>query len=152
MDIKFIWTDGKSEEFKHFYKITEDYYSSLVGGKDKREGFIPYNLSATIENVLIAYCGDIAVGCCGLKAYNDSDIEIKRVWVEPGYRGRHIATQMMGLLEQKAAERGFKRLILQTREKMNGAVAMYKALGYRYIDNYPPYDKLEGAVCLAKEI
>ena len=152
MDCKFIWSDSSSEEFLRFYQITEDYYSSLVGGKDKRKGFIPYNLSSAIEDVLIAYCGDVAVGCCGLKAYNETDIEIKRVWVEPEYRGKQIASTMMKLLEQKAAERGFKRLILQTREKMTAAVAMYKALGYRYIDNYPPYDKLEGAVCLAKNI
>ena len=25
-------------------------------------------------------------------------------------------------------------------------------IGYEFIDNYPPYDKLEGAICLAKVI
>lgn len=147
-----MWTDGSDESFAHFYRITEDYYSALVGGVEKRRAFIPYNLSSVIENVLIVRCGGKAVACAGLKGYSDKDAEIKRVWVEPEYRGRHIASQMMAMLEEKAASRGFKRLILQTRELMKDAVGLYTRLGYDRIENYPPYDKLEGAVCFAKEL
>ena len=43
-------------------------------------------------------------------------------------------------------------MILQTRPAMEDAVSLYLKLGYDFIDNYPPYDKLEGAICLAKEI
>ena len=31
-------------------------------------------------------------------------------------------------------------------------LALKEKLGYEFIDNYPPYDKLEGAICLAKVI
>ena len=151
MELSFDWTDGSDEAFAHFYRITEDYYSALVGGEDKRKGFIPYNLSSVIEDVLIVRCGGRAVACAGLKGYNDTDAEIKRVWVEPEYRGQHIASQMMALIEEKARQRGFSRLILQTREIMPDAVGLYTCLGYHRIENYPPYDKLEGAVCFAKE-
>jgi hypothetical protein len=33
---------------------------------------------------------------------------------------------------------------------MKDAVGLYKKLGYKQIDNYPPYDKLDGAICFAK--
>lgn len=59
---------------------------------------------------------------------------------------------MMNLLEQKAKQNGYKRMILQTREIMEDAVGLYRKLGYLMIDNFPPYDKLDGAICLAKEI
>ena len=59
---------------------------------------------------------------------------------------------MMGLLEKKAKENGFSRLILQTREIMTGAVRLYEKLGYCRIQNYPPYDGMEDAVCFAKDL
>ncbi len=148
-ELEFIWTDGNNEEFHQFYLETEDYYSSIVGGKKNREGFIPYNLSESISDVLLAYMDGVAVGCAGLKKYNDSDVEIKRVWVEPDYRGRHIATELMDRIEDKAREMGFKRAVLQTRPIMEDAVGLYEKRGYELIGNYPPYDKLEGAICMA---
>lgn len=148
-ELEFIWTDGNNEEFHQFYLETEDYYSSIVGGKKNREGFIPYNLSDSISDVLLAYMDGVAVGCAGLKKYNDTDVEIKRVWVEPDYRGRHIATELMDRIEDKAREMGFKRAVLQTRPIMEDAVGLYEKRGYELIGNYPPYDKLEGAICMA---
>lgn len=150
--IRYKWTDGADEDFQRFYLATEEYYSSIVGGIENRKGFIPYNISESVRTVIIAYIDDIAVGCAGLKSYSDTDAEIKRVWVEPVYRRRHIAVDMMQMIENKAKEQHFTRTILQTREAMAEAVLLYEKLGYNRIENYPPYDKLEGAVCYAKDL
>ena len=147
--LEFLWTDGSSKDFQMFYRKTEDYYSKIVGGVSNRAGFIPYNLSESISDVLIAYSDGTAVGCAGLKKYSDADVEIKRVWVEPDWRGKKIATQLMEHIEEKARLKGFKRAILQTRPIMTDAIGLYEKRGYVLIDNYPPYDKLEGAICMA---
>ena len=152
MQISFRWTDGKDQDFQSFWLKTEEYYNQLVGGAGNRKAFMPYNISDNIPHVLIAYDGDTAVGCAGLKPYSGNSAEIKRVWVEPSYRRGHIAQEMMTQLEKKALENGFNRLILQTREIMTGAVRLYMKLGYHCIQNYPPYDNLDGAVCFAKEL
>ena len=152
MKIDYRWTDGNDEDFRKFYLKTEEFYSSIVGGLKNREAFVPYNLSESISDVLIASVSGVAVGCAGLKAYSDSDVEIKRVWVDPEFRGNHISSAMMDALEQKAAELGFARAILQTRPQMEAAVHLYTKRGYELIDNYPPYDKLEGAICFAKRL
>ena len=152
MNIKYKWTDGNNEDFREFYLKTEEFYSSIVGGLKNRAAFVPYNISESITDVLIASVSGVAVGCAGLKAYSDSDVEIKRVWVDPEFRGNHISTVMMDELEKKAVELGFKRAILQTRPQMEEAVHLYTKRGYVLIDNYPPYDKLEGAICFAKEL
>lgn len=151
-EITYTWTSVTNSDFQMFYQITEDYYSSLVGGVSKRKGFVAYNASAQIPDVLIAYDDGKAVGCAGLKRYDDKSTEIKRVWVQPEYRRQHIADKMMQLVEQKAKEQGFARVILQTRPQMTEAVGMYTKRGYKLIENYPPYDKLVGAVCYAKEL
>ncbi len=150
--IAFLWTDGSNKDFRMFYRKTEDYYSRIVGGAGNRTGFIPYNLSESISDVVIAYSDGTAVGCAGLKKYSDADVEIKRVWVEPDCRGQKIATQLMDRVEEKAAFMGYKRAILQTRPLMSDAVGLYEKRGYALIENYPPYDKLEGAICLAKSL
>ena len=72
--------------------------------------------------------------------------------MEPEFRGNHISSVMMDALENRATELGFKRAILQTRPQMEEAVHLYIKRGYKLIDNYPPYDKLEGAICFAKEL
>lgn len=149
MDIEYRWTDGNNEDFRCFYEKTEEYYSKIVGGVSNRSGFVPYNLSDSISDVLIAYSDGIAVGCAGLKRYSDNDVEIKRVWVEPDCRGKKIGTQLMEQIEEKARLMGFKRTILQTRPIMSDAVGLYEKRGYTLIENYPPYDKLEGAICMA---
>ena len=152
MKTEYKWTDGRNEDFRKFYLKTEEYYSSIVGGLKNRKAFVPYNISESISDVLIAYVSGAAVGCAGLKAYSASDVEIKRVWVDPEFRGNHISDEMMDALEKKALELGFRRAILQTRPQMVAAVHLYTKRGYEMIDNYPPYDKLDGAICFAKEL
>ena len=150
--IEYKWTDGTNDTFHKFYLITEEYYSKIVGGVENRKSFIPYNISMSIQDVLIAYIDDVPVACSGLKKHSEKDIEIKRVWVETEYRGHHIATNIMKIIETKAKQLGFQRTILQTREIMTDAIGLYKKLGYYRIDNYPPYDELDGAVCFAKDL
>ena len=99
---------------------------------------------------MIVVHNETPVACAGLKKYSDRDAEIKRVWVEPDWRNRRIATMMMARIEEKAEALGYRRTILQTREIMKDAVGLYTKLGYRLIGNYPPYDRLAGAVCFAK--
>ncbi len=150
IQVEYRWTNGNDEDFHRFYLETEAYYSSIVGGLKNRQAFVPYNLSESVSDVIIASVNGTAVGCAGLKPYSESDAEIKRVWVEPNYRRNHIADELMNRVERKAMERGFQRTILQTRLIMKDAVGLYLKRGYCQIENYPPYDQLDGAVCFAK--
>lgn len=152
MRTEYKWTDGSNKDFIRFYSKTEEYYSNLVGGLQNRQGFVPYNYSDSVTDVLIAYIDGVPVGCAGLRRHSNSDAELKRVWVEPEYRSQHIATDLIGQIEEKARKQGFKRIVLQTREKMRNAVKLYRKRGYKQIENYPPYDKLDGAVCYSKEL
>lgn len=123
-----------------------------MGGKENRAGFIPFNASAEIPVVLLAFMEEQPVACAGLKRYSDLDAEVKRLWVEPAFRGRRIASALMDQIEGKARALGYRRVVLQTRPIMPDAVALYTKRGYALISNYPPYDKLPGAVCYAKAL
>ena len=151
-DITYQWTDGNHDAFRRFYAVTEAYYSQIVGGAEKRAGFVPYNASSEIPCVLLAFADERPVGCAGLKRYSDDDAEVKRVWVEPTYRRLGIASALMERIEEKARGLGFRRVILQPRPIMPDAVGLYTKRGYALIPNYPPYDRLDGAVCYAKKL
>jgi putative acetyltransferase len=86
---------------------------------------------------------DVPVACSGLKEHGNGDVEIKRVWVQPPFRGHHLATFMM---------REYKRTVLMTRERMDYAIKLYEGLGYKRIENYPPYQHMDDAVCYAKDL
>lgn len=152
MELDYKWTNGTDKDFQKFYQITENYYNEIVGGINNRKSFVPYNISDNIHNVIITYLNGYPIACAGLKEYSKSDVEMKRVWVEPKYRNCHIAMKMIDKIECKAGQQGYRRVILQTRKIMNDAVKLYRKLGYYQIDNYPPYDKLDGAICLAKDL
>ena len=100
MQAEYRWTNGNDRDFHHFYLKTEEYYSRIAGGLQNRQAFVPYNLSESIPEVIIASINGAAVGCAGLKAYSGSDAEIKRVWVDQDYRRNHIADDMMELIEE----------------------------------------------------
>ena len=61
-------------------------------------------------------------------------------------------SHLMNRIEEKAREMNFRRAILQTRPIMTDAVELYTKRGYELIENYPPYDKLEGAICMALDL
>ena len=37
--VNYQWTDGNNNDFQMFYQKTEEYYSKIVGGLDKRKAF-----------------------------------------------------------------------------------------------------------------
>lgn len=153
MNYRIRWTDGNDKEFDEFHSITENYYDQLVGGAQNRQSFVSGNLSKDIKYAMIVYSDeDVPVGCSGLKEHGNGDVEIKRVWVQPAFRGRHIATFMMQHLEDFAREHGYKRTVLMTRERMTWAKHLYEGLGYKRIENYPPYQRMDDAICYGKKL
>lgn len=152
MEYVFKWTDGNNQDFIDFSEDMEEYYNQLVGGAFNRKKFIPHNSLVDIKDVLIVYENEKPVGCASFKEYNSECVEIKRVWISKNYRGKGISRKLMLLIEFKAKEKGFKTAILQTRETCVEAVSLYKSIGYKKIDNYPPYEEMEQAICFYKEL
>ena len=152
MEFEYIWTDGSNSDFAALSLLMEEYYNQLAGGAEKRSSFIPHNSLGDIHNVLMVYSENKPVASAAFKAFDASTVEVKRVWVCCEYRGRHISRTMMELLERRAREMGYTRAVLQTREKCVEAVSLYTKIGYSRIENYPPYDGMEHAVCYAKQL
>ncbi len=152
IELKFIWTDSNNSDFKYFSDCLEEYFNVLVGGEENRKSFIPHNSLELIKDVIIAYEEEKAVACASFKKFDEQTAEMKRVWVLPEYRKRHIASELIKRLEKHAYDNGYKEMVLQTRAVCNDAVELYKSFGYVQIENYPPYDEMSEAVCYKKSL
>ena len=89
--------------------------------------------------VLLAYAGGDAIGVGALGELGPRIAEIKRMYVSPASRGSGVATLLPLLLEElenRARERGFELVRLDTRDRLAEAIRIYRAAGYREIPDY----------------
>ncbi|WP_058303642.1 GNAT family N-acetyltransferase [Gorillibacterium timonense] len=107
-----------------------------------------------IEDVtfLVAYLEETPVGCGAFKPLDHESAEIKRVFVDPEYRNRGIASGLIGELEQSALQQGYKLMRLETGEPQLEAVRLYQKLGYAFIPRYGEYQCCESSICMEKQL
>jgi putative acetyltransferase len=83
-------------------------------------------------NVIFAVArsnGGQAVGC-GAVVLNSGYGELKRMYVQPNWRGQGVANKVLGQLESEARARGCQLLKLETGPYQPQALALYRRSGY----------------------
>jgi putative acetyltransferase len=121
------------------------------GDKD-HEFYHQFNAITNINHCIVAHEMDIAVGCGGIKAFDDTTMEVKRMFVLPEHRGKGIAAKILSDLESWSKELGFSKCILETGYNQPEAIALYKKCGYHIIENYGQYKSVENSVCFEKTL
>ena len=114
--------------------------------------YFNHNQLQPLDTVVLAYIGDTPVGCGCFKAFDDTSVEIKRMFVNPDARGKGIATIILKELESWAAEQGYENVVLETGKKNPEAMALYQKQGYAVIDNYGPYINMPTSICFSKSL
>jgi len=77
-----------------------------------------------------------AVGCIALRKLDGERCEMKRLYVRPAYRGRHIARQLVDRIIADARAIGYRRMLLDTLPCLEDAIRMYRSLGFQDIPRY----------------
>lgn len=80
---------------------------------------------------VIAEQDGAVIGMGAVRRVDAETAEIKRMRVLPEYQGQGLSTRLLKLLEGKAKELGYKRLVLDTSLKQEAAVHMYSKYGYK---------------------
>jgi putative acetyltransferase len=101
---------------------------------------------------LVVRLADVAVACGALRPLEDGAVEVKRMYVRDGYRGRGFGRAMLGALEQIAARRGYRTIRLETGGSQPEAIALYKSAGYRTIPCYGAHATDPRSRCFEKSL
>lgn len=145
-----------SEDFMNLSKELDTYLDEAIGGAEKREKYKDFNHLDTMDYVLIAYAGDLPIGCGALREYSNEEnrrsIEMKRVYVKEAYRSRGIATGMMQRMLDYARRHGYEEILLETGEFLKDACKLYTRFGFEQIPNYGAYVNMEESLCMRKKL
>jgi putative acetyltransferase len=80
--------------------------------------------------------GERPAGCVALRDLGDGTGELKRLYINPDWRGRGIGRRLVEAIIRKAREGGYSRLRLDSIAEMESALALYRSLGFVEIAPY----------------
>ena len=113
------------------------------------------NAESIVSTIIVRDAAHSPVGHAALRdlggEFTDA-LEVKRVYVAPAARGTGVSRLLMAELERIAAERGARRLILQTGDRQPEAVTLYERIGYTRIPIYAPYLEISFSQCFEKPV
>lgn len=126
-------------------EIREVYYPELA---DSEPGTKPS--AADIAVFYLAFDGERAVATGGLRTIDARHGEVKRMFVDPEYRGTGVAALILRTLEDDARARGWDRLVLETGDTMLPAQRFYAREGFTPIPLFGQYQGSELSLCFEK--
>lgn len=119
---------------------------------DEYAFYAQFNKIDTIKNAIVAYENEIPIACGAFKFFEDSVVEIKRMFVIPEKRGKGIASKLLNELENWAKELNFETCVLETGYNQPEAIGLYKKNGYLITPNYGQYTGIANSICFKKNL
>jgi ribosomal protein S18 acetylase RimI-like enzyme len=126
------------EEIAIAFGIVEEYYEAMsVMARDTRDEFARLYFKNG-AGIWLAWLEEKVIGCIALRGvpqFTDGG-EVKRLYVEPEYRGRGIAAALHDALQSYATNSGYRWLYLDTADNMRAAIRFYEQQGYERCARY----------------
>jgi DNA-binding MarR family transcriptional regulator/GNAT superfamily N-acetyltransferase len=85
---------------------------------------------------LVVRSDGAVAGCGGVRRFEDGVAEIKRMWIDPDWRGLGLGRRLLARLEAVGRELGCGRVVLDTNEVLTEAITLYERSGYRAVERY----------------
>jgi ribosomal protein S18 acetylase RimI-like enzyme len=148
MDIELLITDNKNTDFIELTQLLDEDLWARYG--DMQANYDKHNTIDYINEAIIIYKNKIPVACGAFKEYNPDSAEIKRIFVKKENRQQGLAKLIISKIEESIKKHGYKYSILETGQKQQEAISLYKNLGYEIIENYAPYVGDSNSVCMKK--
>ena len=150
MNIKTTRTNSKNKDFINLVRELDAYLK--ITDEEEHDFYNQFNNIGVLKEVVVTYVSGIAVGCGAIKKFDNSAVEVKRMFVLKANRGTGVAQKLLVALENWARELGYRKCVLETGIRQIEAVKFYKKCTYKVIPNYGQYSGMKNSICLEKEI
>lgn len=151
MTVRVVDTDKTHPDFIALVALLDAQLIDTYGA-DVMDGFHPHNTLDSIIHAVVVYCDDKPCACGGIKPFDGTSVEVKRIFVKPEYRRLGLGGSVMQRLEELAAADGYQRAVLETAPDMTAAQTLYCQCGFTRMANYPPYVNNPLSVCYEKHL
>ena len=128
-----------------------DAYLKTTDGEE-HDFYHQFNGIQHLDYVIVLFKNNLAVACGAIKPFDTETVEIKRMYVEPSYRGEGLGSKVLNELEHWALELNYSACILETGKRQTEAVALYKKNKYIITANYGQYIGVENSICFRKQL
>ena len=142
--------DSSNKDFIHLVKLL-DADLALRDGED-HAFYSQYNKIDMINHALVLYIDQQPVSIGAIKEFDSENMEVKRMYTLPDFRGQGLAKIVLLELENWAHELGYKKCVLETGKRQPEAISLYKKNGYSAIPNYGQYIGVENSMCFEKQL
>ncbi len=150
MDIEVIVTDSDNNDFIKLTALLDEDLDIRYGLLQKQ--YKQHNKIDLIKNVVIIYKNNEPAACGAFKEFDNSSVEIKRVFVRKELRQQGLSKLIMSKLEEIAKGKGYRYAVLETGQKQYAAISLYQKLNYTPIPNYGPYIGNTNSICMKKTL
>ncbi len=138
------------EDWRAAHRLIEQYAASLAIDLSFQDFAHEIDHLASIYapptgDFLLAAEGGAYLGCIGLRQLSPGVGEIKRLYIVPSARGRHVGRLLVEGMIAAAAQLGYAKLLLDTLSDMQAARALYASVGFKPTETYR-FNPVEGAV------
>jgi putative acetyltransferase len=148
--INTIRTRSDNPDFIALVRLLDAYLSEKDG--DDHSFYAQFNKIDLIKHVVVAYNNGTPVGCGAIKEYTPDTMEVKRMYTQPDFRGKGVATTILAELERWTTELSYQKCVLETGKKQTEAIGLYRKNKYEIIPNYGQYAGVEDSVCFEKNL
>jgi GNAT superfamily N-acetyltransferase len=96
----------------------------------------PPELAGPNGTLLLLRVNGEPAGMGGVRHLDTDVAEVKSMYLSPAHRGQGLARRLLTELEKLARSRGCRAVRLDTSDYLTGAIALYRAAGYREVPAY----------------
>jgi putative acetyltransferase len=94
-----------------------------------------------------AFLDGSPVGCGSLREFDSITGEVRRMYVRPEHRRKHVGGAILAHLIANARKLGYERIIVETGNKQVPAISLYEHHGFRPIELFGEHVDDPSSLC-----